>query len=162
MAEVSDNEIADGGGQLPGQRLARGGGFVDEAYCLERDEGIPFAHLPHMLFEPLGREAQFVCRGDGPHQARRIAARERSEADLDQSRMLSDLAQAFAEPGNIGEILFTSGADQEHRPALDPAAEEGEQPHAHLVGPVQILEDHDQGIMLGQVADEPRDRFEQS
>jgi hypothetical protein len=65
-------------------------------------------------------------------------------------------AKAQLKHRRVGQVLLARGGDRHQSPASKAAPDEREQPEAHLVGPVEVLEDHDRGLGLGRL---PRSRL---
>src|SRR5439155_499925 len=65
----------------------------------------------------------------------------------------SKLVDGVAKCGRIGQLLLAGGDDNEHRPGLDPPAEEGKQAQAHLISPVDVLQDQKCRPETGEMAD---------
>src|SRR5439155_986283 len=65
----------------------------------------------------------------------------------------SKLVDGVAKRGRIGQLLLAGGDDNEHRPGLDPPAEEGKQAQAHLISPVDVLQDQKCRPETGEMAD---------
>ena len=66
-------------------------------------------------------------------------------------------------PGHrgVGELFVACGGDEQRRPRRNAATHEGEQPEAHLVGPVQVLQHDHQGLPGGDLLDELGHALEQ-
>ena len=60
------------------------------------------------------------------------------------------------------EILFAHGTQEKHGPVGQPPAQEGQQPDAQVVRPVQILEDDQQRRALGDRPEQRGHRLEES
>src|SRR5256885_3988070 len=67
--------------------------------------------------------------------------------------LFRSLVDGVAKGARVGQLLLAGGDDDEHRAGLDPPAKEGKQAQAHLVGPVDILEDQECRPETGEMAD---------
>jgi hypothetical protein len=63
------------------------------------------------------------------------------------------LGERPAEHGSIGQLLRARRHEQEHAPSLEAAANEGQQPEAHLVRPVDVLKDHHRWLPLHHLSE---------
>ena len=78
---------------------------------------------------------------------------QRTERELHEELFTSKLVDGVAKCGRIGQLLLAGGDDNEHRPGLDPPAEEGKQAQAHLISPVDVLQDQKCRPETGEMAD---------
>ena len=93
--------------------------------------------------------------------ARLSAFGERAEHDLVQTTVGTPLRQRLREGRSIDEVLRSCGPHDEHGPAVDPVSEEGEEPGAHGVRPVQVLEDQDRRLLRHQRPHQRQQRLEE-
>jgi hypothetical protein len=61
----------------------------------------------------------------------------------------------------VGQVLLARGGDHHQSPGSKAAPDEREQPEAHLVGPMEVLEDNDRGLSLGRLLQEPAHALEE-
>ena len=79
----------------------------------------------------------------------------------DQALVALQLAEGLAEERGQREILVARGGDEQDAAAGQPAAREGQQAEAHLVGPVQVLEHRDERPLGSEVMQHLDDGLEQ-
>ena len=124
---------------------------AQRAHRLDDDEGIALAEIPRVVHD-LGETAGLAARPrEGAHERGRGGRRQGAEGDVldvGQGRQLVDEAR---ERGRLGQILVARRQDEQERAFDQAPGHEGEEPHAHLVGPVQILEDDDHGLDAAQI-----------
>jgi hypothetical protein len=60
----------------------------------------------------------------------------------------------------VRHLVVSRGGDHEHGPGLNAASEEAEEPEAHLVGPVEVLQHQQHGRPGREVAHELGDALE--
>ena len=80
----------------------------------------------------------------------------------DQTLVALQLAEGLAQERGQREVLVARGGDDQGAAASQPAAREGQQAQAHLVGPVQVLERRDERPLGGEVMQHLDDGLEQA
>src|SRR5207249_2725650 len=109
--------------------------------CNTRRRTSSSARGPRQLTEPRHRGLAAARPRERPHQCDRVRLGQRTERELHEELFTSKLVDGVAKRGRIGQLLLAGGDDNEHRPGLDPPAEEGKQAQAHLISPVDVLQD---------------------
>ena len=124
--------------------------LVEGATHLDNDERVAAAGRPAL--------------GGEPRQGRRVKASSRELADERVSLGLGErpqpqlLAAAAGDEvverppgaGRVDELLFARGRDDQEPPGVEAAADEREEPDAHVVGPVEVLQEEDDRLPLGE------------
>ena len=94
--------------------------------------------------------------------SRAVSARDRGESTTGVAWGARDRSSRVRRAiASIGELFLARGDDQERRPRRNAAAHEGQQPEAHLVGPVQVLQHEHQRLAGGDLLDELGHALEQ-
>ena len=78
-----------------------------------------------------------------------VSSREREPSDSRLSVTSAQLVQRVPQKGGLQEILVPHGGDGEQAAMLQAPPREGQEPEAHLIGPVEVLEDQDGGLHEG-------------
>ena len=71
-----------------------------------------------------------------------------------------EVVERPAGAGRVDELLFARGRDDEEPPGVEAAADEREEPDAHVVGPVEVLQEEDDRLPLGEAREEGPDGLE--
>jgi hypothetical protein len=74
---------------------------------------------------------------------------------------LVELVQDLAQEPTVLEVLLADRGQRQKRHRREAAAEEREEAKAHLVGPVQVLENDDQRLPPGEACEKLADRLEE-
>ena len=72
----------------------------------------------------------------------------------------SQVVQRLANGREIGQLFVARGRDEQDVSTGQPATDEGHEPGAHLVGPMDVLENDQQRVAAAQHADDLGDAFE--
>jgi hypothetical protein len=93
--------------------------------------------------------------GKRAHQGERLVTRQGAERDRRDSPLSLELLERLAESRGVHELPLARRDEDRERPALEAPRDEGEEPRAHLVGPVQVLEDDHERMACREVAERP-------
>ena len=138
------DQVADTLGKRQRRRVLGQGAPAQGAQRLDDHEGVSAAGRPDLLLEARdGGELHQHAR-----QGRRVLTGEGAERQPAQVAS-AQLVQRVPQEGGLQEILVPHGGDGEQAPSLQAPACEGQEPEAHLIGPVEVLEDQDGGLSEG-------------
>jgi len=126
---------------------------LQRAHRFDHHERVAFTRRPHEL--PEGRPRGLIGRGAGKllHQDERVLAGKPGEGDRDGA-ITREILEEPPERRRLGRIVVPSRDHEQDGPPPEPAAEKREQPDAHVVGPVQILEDDQHGLARGEALEQ--------
>jgi hypothetical protein len=65
-----------------------------------------------------------------------------AQSDCVDVGLALQLGEGALKHRRVGQVLLARGGDRHQSPASKAAPDEREQPEAHLVGPVEVLEDN--------------------
>jgi hypothetical protein len=159
--QAGRDEIPD----AAGQDAARAGGarpFDELPGRLHDHERIALACPPDLFAYALDRRLRRTAPQECPDQLHGLRLGERREAQPEQTLLAVQLRERLPERPRLGQILFAGASDEEHRTLADPAADEGKEPDAHLVRPVQIVEDEQEALACGETVHDGEHRLEEA
>jgi hypothetical protein len=158
--ETAGNHIAHPTRQRQAGRTPERLALADCPHGLDHDERIPSARLPHLLgqLRPGGRRAR---SSEEPDQRQRLVASEPRQHQTGEPPVLQ-LVERAAKDRAVGHLLLANAdRDQDWR-LVEAATEEREEPEAHLVRPVDVLEHEDERLLEGEMPKQSNKSFEQA
>src|SRR5262245_53344481 len=152
--EAPQNDVPNPSGER-GRRVRRS--TLERVHSLHDHQGVPFTGLPELPTElSEGGRPQTGSR-KGRDEDHRFSLRERPERHV----LVIQVLEHPAERRRVDEFLLADGCEDEHGPALNPASRVGEEPDAHVVGQMHILQDQDKRARGGEVGEEMHDGLEE-
>ncbi len=156
LNERRDRELVLGHGHLPLAVLLHEGAALDEvAERLFQEERVAARPLGEVVGDRL---RQLALRGERRERPGRVG-RQRPHLDLAGAVRVA-LPGALAKAPHAVLALGAVEEEERHRRLLRHAQERLDQLEGRLVGPVQVLEDEADGLLLGELADELVEGFE--
>ena len=134
--------------------------LVEGATHLDNDERVAAAGRPALGGEPRqGRRFKASSRELADERVS-LGLGERPQPQLLAAAAGDEIVQRPPGAGRVDELLFARGRDDEESPGVEAAADEREEPDAHVVGPVEVLQEEDDRLPLGEAREEGSDGFE--
>jgi hypothetical protein len=159
--EPLTNCLAERLGRRLSQRQARHRILVQDPERLERQQGMSLARRPHRFGQPHGITCPVAIVHKRTHERERVRPGERAKPERRELAPLDELVEGPAEARGPIQLLVARAGDQKERPRLQPASEEGEEANAHVVRPVEILDDDEGAVPGREASDEPGKRLEE-
>ena len=119
---------------------------------LDHHERVAVTDAPRILGEVRDQLGGKPGGREGLHEGGGIGARERRHRQSHQLAGLVELVQGLSKETDVGHLLLADRGHQQERELVQPAPEEGQEPDAHLVGPVDVLQHHEQWLPAGRGA----------
>jgi hypothetical protein len=114
---------------------------LDGAHRLDRHEGIALAGAPYPLAQASQGGVVTSRARKSPNEDDGVSPRQRFEGEGGHVDFSFQLGERPLDDGRVEQILRARRDHQEERPGVQSAADESEQPNAHLVRPVEVFED---------------------
>ena len=142
--EPAGDELAHARGQRPCPRIRDDRAVLEGARRLDHHEGVALARAPHLLGEPRqGGLVPATAREDAD-QSHGLGPRQGSQLEANHVRGLGEISKCLAQHRGIDQLILPGRRHHHRRPGRDATRQEGQQPDAHLIGPVHVLEDQEQ------------------
>lgn len=131
---------------------------AERARGLHDHERVALGRLPDPVVEALVRPR--AGRQQRPGEASGLGAGQRADPELHAVPAPLQLVARLAEEGIVAGVLDAARAEDHRRPRADPPGDVGEQAHAQLVRPLEVLEHQEERLRAGEAAQEVGDRLE--
>ena len=128
---------------------------------LDHHERVPLAQGPDLGGNPRENGCALTGAEESLDQRPRVLAGERDERQPRQAFAILELLQHPAQGRQVGQLFGASRHAEKHRLIGNPAPDECEQPEAHVVGPVHVLEQEQQGGSCGGGLEQSRHALEE-
>ena len=119
-----------------------------------------FAQSPHPLSQALHGISSRPRRGQVPDETERVRLAERRQPDRRHPTLPIDLGEEPARDRAVQHLLIADRGQEQDRPRSGLAAKNDQEANAHLVGPVQVLQDEHCRLARGEPLDHAGHRFE--
>ena len=128
--------------------------FRKRAHDLDHRERVALADEPNLHREP-GRHRLVALRPRQHSDEReRLFLRERPKPQLDEMLVAGEIFESPAQDRRAGQVLLAGRAHHEEWPRLKPTSEERQEAEAHLIAPVEILEDQHHRLAQDEMPNE--------
>jgi hypothetical protein len=127
--------------------------FRERAHGLDHREGVAFTDDPNLFHESGHHRLVALRPGERSDERERLLPRERRKAQLDETLVAGEVVESPAQDRGAGQILLTRRAQHEDGPRPKSTPEERQQAEAHLIAPVEILEDQHHRSLQDEVPD---------
>ena len=129
---------------------------------LHGEERIALTRRPGLFREPGGDRVGCGAAHQRAHEHRDVGAVQRRKPYARQPAFAIELGQHLTERTSLAGLLFTHGNHEQQAHGRQPVGQEPEQPQAQLVGPVSVLDDHQERSRGDHLLEQVREGLEQA